>query len=50
MLFIDGQLSVQINKNTVVEVMSADIYANFITFKDKTFYKVLNEKLSERSI
>lgn len=49
-LFIDGQSSVQIYKDTIVEVMSADISANFITFKDKTFYKVLNEKLSERSI
>ena len=47
-LTIDGETSIQLNTGDSIDITIADIDVNLIKLKDKDFYEILNEKLSER--
>lgn len=47
-LSIDGAKTVIIKKDDIVEVTSSDLTADFISLKEKSFYRVLNEKFKEK--
>lgn len=47
-LTVDGAKTVIIRKTDIVNITSADIETDFITLKDKNFYRVLNDKFTER--
>lgn len=47
-LTIDGARTVIIDKNDTVSVTSANIETELINLKNKTFYRVLNDKFAER--
>lgn len=47
-LTIDGENTIPITANDTVSVTTAKIYAELIVLKDKTFYRVLNDKFAER--
>ncbi len=47
-LTIDGAKTVIIKKNDLVAVTSSDLEAEFINLKDKSFYRVLNDKFAEK--
>ncbi len=48
-LTIDGAKTVIIKKNDSVSVTSSDLEAEFINLKDRSFYRVLNDKFAEKS-
>lgn len=47
-LTIDGETTIPITADDTVVITTAKIYAELILFKDKTFYRVLKDKFSER--
>lgn len=47
-LSIDGQQTVILNRTDKVTVTSAQIETELINLKDKTFYRVLNDKFAEK--
>lgn len=47
-LTIDGARTVIIKKTDTVSVTSSELQAEFIILKDKSFYRVLNEKFAEK--
>lgn len=47
-LTIDGAKTVIIKKNDLVAVTSSELEAEFINLKDKSFYRVLNDKFAEK--
>lgn len=47
-LTIDGETTIPITANDKVIITIAEIYAELIVLKDKTFYRVLNDKFAER--
>lgn len=47
-LTIDGETTIPITADDTVVITTAEIYAELILFKDKTFYRVLKDKFSER--
>lgn len=49
-LSIDGETSVKLYEDFNVSIRPSDIEVRFINLKGKDFYKILNEKLSERRI
>ncbi len=49
-LTIDGERSIPIAKDETIEIKASDRDAELILLKDQNFYKILNEKLSERRI
>lgn len=49
-LSIDGETSVKLYEDFNVSIKPSDIDVSFINLKGKDFYKILNEKLSERRI
>ena len=48
-LTIDGARTITLNKTDTVTVTSADLEAEFINLKDRSFYRVLNDKFAEKS-
>lgn len=48
-LTIDGARTITLNKTDTVIVTSADLEAEFINLKDRSFYRVLNDKFAEKS-
>ncbi len=48
-LTIDGARTVIIKKNDSVLVTSSELEAEFINLKDRSFYRVLNDKFAEKS-
>ena len=49
-LTVDGEKSIRILKDQIVEIKVAHKQAKFIKLTDRNFYSVLNQKLSERTI
>lgn len=49
-LTVDGEKSIKILKDQIVEIKVAYKQAKFIKLTDRNFYSVLNQKLSERTI
>lgn len=49
-LTVDGEISVSLREEDVIDVRPADFSVQLIKLKDKGFYEILNEKLSERRI
>ena len=47
-LTIDGARTVIINKTDTVSITSSELQAEFIILKDKSFYRVLNDKFAEK--
>ena len=47
-LTIDGAKTVIIKKNDTVIITSSELEAEFITLKDRSFYRVLNDKFAEK--
>ena len=47
-LTLDGVKTMIIDRNDVIYVTSSQIETKLIKFKDETFYKVLNDKLTEK--
>ena len=47
-LTIDGVKTVTVKKADYVSVTSSDIEAEFINLKDKSFYRVLNDKFAKK--
>ncbi len=47
-LTVDGARTVTIARTDTVTVTSAELSADFISLKEKSFYKVLNEKMGEK--
>ncbi len=47
-LTTDGAKTVVVEKNDIVTVTSSDLTVDFISLKDKSFYRVLNEKFKEK--
>lgn len=47
-LTIDGENTIPITADDTVVITTAEIYAELIVLKDKTFYRVLNDKFTER--
>ena len=47
-LTIDGAKTVIIKKTDTVLVTASDLEAEFITLKDRSFYRVLNDKFTEK--
>lgn len=50
LLTIDGENSTHLRANDTVVVTTAEIYTELIVLKDKTFYRVLNDKFTERGL
>ena len=48
-LTIDGARTITLEKTDSVTVTSADLEAEFINLKDRSFYRVLNDKFAEKS-
>lgn len=49
-LSIDGENPIRLLQHDLVEIVSADIYTELLVLKDTTFYKVLNDKFTERGL
>lgn len=49
-LTIDGENPIRLLQHDLVEIVSADIYTELVVLKDTTFYKVLNDKFTERGL
>ena len=49
-LTVDGETSVLLQEEDVIDILPADISVQLIKLKNKGFYEILNEKLSERRI
>lgn len=49
-LTVDGETSVLLREEDVIDILPADICVRLIKLKNKGFYEILNEKLSERRI
>ena len=47
-LTIDGETTIPITADDTVAITTAEIYAELIVLKDKTFYRVLSDKFTER--
>lgn len=47
-LTIDGETTIPITADDTVVITTAEIYAELIVLKDKTFYRVLSDKFTER--
>lgn len=47
-LTIDGETTIPITADDTVMITTAEIYAELILLKDKTFYRVLSDKFTER--
>ena len=47
-LTLDGAQTVTINRSDVIVITSAGIETEFIKLKDKSFYRVLNDKFTEK--
>ncbi len=50
LLTIDGENSIPLCGNDSVIITTAKIYTELIVLKDKTFYRVLNDKFTERGL
>ncbi len=46
-LSVDGAVTIRLGRSDIVNITSSDIYAELIKLKDKTFYRVLNDKFTE---
>ncbi|MFR3009568.1 MAG: NAD(+)/NADH kinase, partial [Pseudoruminococcus massiliensis] len=49
-LTIDGETTIPITADDTVVITTAEIYAELIVLKDKTFYRVLSDKFTERGL
>lgn len=49
-LSIDGENPIRLLQHDLVEIVSAEIYTELVVLKDTTFYKVLNDKFTERGL
>ena len=49
-LTIDGETTISITADDTVVITTAEIYAELIVLKDKTFYRVLSDKFTERGL
>lgn len=49
-LTIDGESTIPITADDTVAITTADIYTELIVLKDKNFYRVLNDKFTERGL
>ena len=49
-LTIDGETTIPITADDTVVITTAKIYAELIVLKDKTFYRVLSDKFTERGL
>ena len=49
-LTIDGETTIPITADDTVVTTTAEIYAELIVLKDKTFYRVLSDKFTERGL
>lgn len=49
-LTIDGETTIPITADDTVVIATAEIYAELIVLKDKTFYRVLSDKFTERGL
>lgn len=49
-LTIDGETTIPITADDTVVITTAEIYAELIVLKDKTFYRVLSDKFKERGL
>lgn len=47
-LMIDGEKKILLNRNDKVIITSAETETELINLKDKTFYKILNDKFAEK--
>lgn len=47
-LIIDGEIITELSRKQIVNVRSADVSASIIRIKDKTFYRILNDKFNDR--
>lgn len=47
-LTIDGENTIPLSSDDTVVITTAEIYAELIVLKDKTFYRVLSDKFTER--
>lgn len=45
---IDGAVTVTVHRNDVILVEEAETETEFIRLKDRTFYKILNDKFTEK--
>lgn len=50
LLTIDGDNSAHLHANDSVNITTAEIYTELIVLKDKTFYRVLKDKFTERGL
>ena len=44
-LTVDGESNILIDKNVVIKIYKADLYAKFVAFNEREFYEIINEKL-----
>ena len=49
-LTIDGETTIPITADDTVVITTAEIYAELIVLKDKTFYRFLSDKFTERGL
>ena len=50
LLTIDGEISIPLCRSDSVIITTAEVYTELIVLKDKTFYRVLKDKFTERGL